>query len=196
MSQTSQALGETTEAENFLRESLALAQEIGYVSGKGHALDGLGRLAQITSPYEARTLFAASYSAYKEIGDLRNMARVLSHQGFNSLLLSDDVDAQNSFIAVLHLAREGGFTPFALEALAGIASLQAKQGDREYALELLLVVLNHPSSIQDTRDRAVYLRIELESQLTSQQIEAAQSRTQAKSFEAVVHDVLEQVELE
>jgi predicted ATPase/transcriptional regulator with XRE-family HTH domain len=190
MSRTIVALGRITEAETILRESLVLAQEIGYSSYMGHALDGLGRLAQMTSPDEARTLFAASYDAYKESGDLRNMARVLSHQGYNSLARGDDIDAQNSFIAVLRLVREGGFIPFALDALAGLASLQAKQGATEHALELLLIVLNHPASLQETKDRADHLRAELETQLTPLQVDVIQAHAGEKSFETVMEDLL------
>jgi tetratricopeptide (TPR) repeat protein len=189
MSRTIVALGRITEAETNLRESLVLAQEIGYSSYMGHALDGLGRLTQLTNPDEARTLFAASYDAYKESGDLRNMARVLSHQGYNSLARGDDIDAQNSFIAVLRLVREGGFTPFALDALTGLASLQAKQDDRQHALELLLMVLNHPASLQETKDRADPLRAELETQLNPTQIEAIQAHVREKTFEMVVEDL-------
>lgn len=50
------------------------------------------------------------------------MARVLSHQGYNSLARGDDIDAHNSFLAALRLVREGGFIPFALDALAGLAN--------------------------------------------------------------------------
>jgi predicted ATPase len=190
MSRTIVALGRVTEAETILRESLALAQEIGYSSYLGHALDGLGRLAQMTSPEEARILFAASYDAYKESGDTRNMARVLSHQGYNSLARGDDIDAQNSFIAVLRLVREGGFIPFALDALAGLASLHAKQDDRQHALELLLIVLNHPASLQETKDRADPLRAELETQLSPARVKAIQAHAREKTFEMVVEEFL------
>ncbi len=193
MSRTIITLGRLTEAEAILQESLALAQEIGYRPGIGHALDGLGRLAQITNPDKARALFTASYAVYKETGDLRNMARVLGHQGYNSLARGDDIDAQNSFIAVLRLVREGGFTPFALDALAGLASLQAKQGDRQHALELLLIVLNHPASLQETQDRADHLRSELEAQFTSTQIEAIQAHAAEKNFEAIVEELLKKI---
>ena len=190
MSRTMLALGRITEAETSLQESLAFAQEIGYGSYMGHALDGLGRLTQLTNPEEARTLFAASYDFYKETGDHRNMARVLSHQGYNSLARGDNIDAQNSFIAVLRLVREGGYIPFALDALVGLASLQAKQGDRKHALELLFMVLNHSASSQETKDYADHLRAELEAQLTPTQIEEIQAHAREKTLEVVVEDLL------
>ena len=54
------------------------------------------------------------------------------------------------------------------------------------------MVLNHPASLQETKNRANDLRAELEVQLTSQQVEAALARAQAKIFEVVVAEVLEQ----
>jgi hypothetical protein len=80
--------------------------------------------------------------------------------------------------------------PVALEALAGFARLQAKQGHREQALELLLMVLNHPASFRETKNRASELRAELEAQLSSTQIEAIPAHTAEKAFETVVEDLL------
>src|SRR5512136_2049491 len=152
LGQTMLALGRPTEAEEFLRESLALTQEIGYRHGIGNALDGLGLIAQVTSPQEARVLFSASCDVYREINDLQSLSRVLGHQGHNALALGDVVGAQNSFIAILRLSHEGGYVPYLLDALVGIATLQAKRGDIEQALELLFIVLAHPASVQDTRN--------------------------------------------
>ena len=60
----------------------------------------------------------------------------------------------------------------ALEALVGFAALKAKQGNIEQALELSLIVLNHPASLQETKNRADPLRAELEAHITPTQIEA------------------------
>jgi tetratricopeptide (TPR) repeat protein len=190
LSMTLQTMGETAEAERFLQESLALTQKIGYRWGVGNALDGLGVLAQKSNPQEARKLFAAGSDIYREIGDLRSLTRALCHQGYNSLALDDIPDAQKSFTEALRLARECDYTPYALEALAGFASMYTKQGNKEQALELLLVVLNHPAIFHSTKDRAAHLRAELEAQLTPQQVEAVQARTQANNFEAAMHEVL------
>ncbi|HSB00220.1 MAG TPA: hypothetical protein VLE49_06190, partial [Anaerolineales bacterium] len=78
----------------------------------------------------------------------------------------------------------------ALEALVGIASLQAKRGESEQALQLLLIVLNHPASIQETKDRATRLRAELEAQLAQSQIETIQTHAGEKTLESVVKELL------
>jgi hypothetical protein len=61
----------------------------------------------------------------------------------------------------------------------------------EHALELLLMVLSHPASLQETKNRADRLLPELEAQLTRQQVEAAQTRATAKTFEAAVEEIVQ-----
>lgn len=78
----------------------------------------------------------------------------------------------------------------ALEALVGIAMLKAKQRNIEQALELTLLVLNHPASLPETKNNASALRMELEAQLTPLQIEAIQARAREITFETVVEDLL------
>jgi hypothetical protein len=55
------------------------------------------------------------------------------------------------------------------------------------------MALDHPSSLQETKNRASELRIELEAQMTRQQVEAAQIRARDKSFESAVDELLKQV---
>jgi len=108
------------------------------------------------------------------------------------LALGNEAEAGRVWREALRIASDIHGAPVALEALAGLASLQAKQGDREHALDLLLLVVKHPASLHETKDRAAQLRAELEAQLTSQQVEAAQSRARATTFEAAVEEILHQ----
>ncbi len=52
------------------------------------------------------------------------------------------------------LAAETGGIFIALDVLIGLASLRAKRGELEQALEWLSLVLRHPASTQDTKHRA------------------------------------------
>jgi len=115
--------------------------------------------------------------------------------GRSVFALGNDTEAERVWRESLRIATETRGTPVALAAIVGLASLQAKRGDMEHALELLLIVLNHPASVQETKNRAAHLRAELEAQLTRQQVEAAQAWVQAKTFEAAVDEVLKQAEL-
>ena len=78
----------------------------------------------------------------------------------------------------------------ALYALIGLASLLAKRGDMEYALEMTWMISNHPASSHDTRNRAVHLRAELEAQLTPSQIEVIRECASEKTLETMVEKLL------
>lgn len=190
LSLTTLALGATEETEKVLRESLALAREIGYRSGIGNALDRLGLLAQGEHPDEARALFASSLEVFRENGDLRNVARVLNHRGFVALALGDFAEAQESFTAVLRLARAGGYIPFALDALAGLAVLWAKNSNTERALELVMHILQHPAAAHEAKLRARQLHAELESRLTPDQLQATRTLAEKQSSDMVIAQAL------
>ena len=190
LGQAIHALGETAEAEKYLRESLTIAREIGWSHGIGRSLDGLGQLAQATNPNEARILFTASCDVLEEAGDLRTLSLVINHQGYNSLVLGDVADAQNSFMAGLRLAREGGYVPSVLDALAGLALIWAEGADDEGALELVIHVLQNQAAAQDTLTRAGRLQVELETRLAPQQLEAVQTRVQMRSLDQVIDQIL------
>ena len=74
--------------------------------------------------------------------------------GRSIFALGNDAEAERIWRESLRIAVETRGTSIALEALVGLASLQAKRGDLEHALELLLIVLNHPASLQDTKNLA------------------------------------------
>ena len=91
----------------------------------------------------------------------------------------------------IRLRTEAQAVPLVLEALIGLAHLQAQAGDAERALELSMCVLSHTASTQQAKDRAERLRLDLESRLTPQQIETARARQRANAFETIVNGVLD-----
>ncbi len=184
-------LGEFSEAMKLLRESLELARGIDYRVDIGLALDGLGQVAYALGSYkEARGFFSDSASLFREMGDTHRLSRTLSHQGLNSLALGDIDDAQNAFRAALVLAYEGGQLPSALDALAGLASLETRKEASQRTLVLVTCILEHPSTTKETKMIANQLRIELEAKLTSPEIEMAQQCTQSKSLDELVRQVM------
>ena len=139
-------------------------------------------------------MFRKSLDTFTELGGRRDVARVLAEMSRSVFALGNDAEAGRVWRESLRIATETRGTPVALEALVGIASLQAKRGDMEHALELLLIVLNHPASLQETKNRAAILRVELESQLTPQQVESAQAQARQQSFDQVVSQILGQTQ--
>jgi tetratricopeptide (TPR) repeat protein len=161
----------------------------------GHAYEGLGAVARAQGKHQqAVVLFRKCVDTFIELGRRFYAAHGLAEMGRSVFALGNDTEAERTWRESLRLATEIHGIPVALYALIGLASLLAKRGDREPALELLLIILNHPASSHDTRNHAVHLRAELEAQLTSQQVEAVQVRVQAKTFEAAVDEVLKQAD--
>lgn len=79
--------------------------------------------------------------------------------------------------------------PQALEALAGIAHLQARAGQPEQALALIGLVQHHPSSYQESKDRLADLVAELEARLPSEQVKAALVRGQERELWAMTAEL-------
>jgi hypothetical protein len=72
----------------------------------------------------------------------------------------------------------------------GLASLQARAGKAEEALELSYYVLNHTASAQQAKERAAKLIFEAEAQLVIAQAQAARERSLNLSLEAILDTFL------
>jgi predicted ATPase/transcriptional regulator with XRE-family HTH domain len=191
LSLSASSLGQYDEARAALQECLTLSKSIGDRWGLGLAYRGLGIVAQEQGQHaEAVKMLRANLETSLELGARQDAARALVEMGRSVFALGNEAEAERIWREALRTATETRGSGWALEALIGISRLQAKRGDSERALELLLIVLKHPATIPGTRERADQLRGEIESQLTSQLVERAQARAQAKTFEEVVGEVL------
>lgn len=186
-----QSVGEYGQAEKLLQESLELARGIGYRWAIGMALNVLGQVAHAQGRHEeARTYFSECTSLLREMGDNDSLLVILIHQGLNAVALNQSRDAQNDFVSALSMAYKGGFVPSTLTALAGLAALETSQKASESTLELVLYILQHPSSFQEAKDLAARLQTELESTLTQEEIEAAQERAGSVDLDELVRQTL------
>ena len=184
-------LGRYDEARDALEESILLNTSIGDRWGLGFAYRGLGLIAQAQGEHlQAVDMFRKCLDTFTEVGARQDVARVLAEMSRSIFVLGNDAEAERGWCEALHVTMETQGTFVALEALVGIATLRAKQGNIDQALELLLIVLNHPASLQETKNRASDLRAGLEAQLTPTQIEAVQAHAGEKTFDAVVEELL------
>jgi predicted ATPase/transcriptional regulator with XRE-family HTH domain len=184
-------LGQFDEARLAQEESIELSSSVGDRWGLGFAYRGLAIILQAQGDHlQAVDKFRESLDVLRQLGARQDVARVLAEMGRSVFALGNGFEAERIWRDSLRIAIETRGTFIALEALLGLASLQAERGDVEQALELLWIVLNHPTSIQDTRNRAAQLRLEWEAQLTKQQVEAARARAQTKTFEAALEEFL------
>jgi tetratricopeptide (TPR) repeat protein len=80
-------------------------------------------------------------------------------------------------------------SPYPL-TLVAVARLLARQGDKERALELLALVMNHRISWQMAKDQAAPLIAELEVELPPDVVAAAWARGRARDLDATVAELL------
>jgi tetratricopeptide (TPR) repeat protein len=194
LGRTMQALGEYPEAEKLLRESLEIAQEMDYQFGSGLALDALGQVAYVQGKYlEAQKRFIEGASLFKDMGDTHRFSRTLNHQGMSALALNQIAGAQDAFKTALTLAQNGGLIPVALAAMAGLAAVEVRQQYNQQTLELVLFILEHPVTNQETKDLARELQKELETVLSSQAVEAAYCCTGEKDMNEVVCQLMTRI---
>ena len=143
-----------------------------------------GRLA------EAQPLLAEAHALALQIGDGWSRSRVLNLLGHLALATGDASTARQRFVEAYQLARRSDLLAHALEALAGLAGWLAAHGDRQRAMTLAQLVIDHHASSHPTRQRASQVKDAVTPQLTATELTAAQARLQNTSLDALVMEIL------
>jgi tetratricopeptide (TPR) repeat protein len=192
ISPTAIHLGRLEEAQAFLQESLALSTKVGDRWGMGTAYRILGLAALARGDInEAQSLINKSLELFTGFVTGWDIVQSLVYLGEATTAAGDSSEAKRVYLDALQMAVEAQATSLALDALTGLAHLQALAGQAEQALELIMRVLRHSASTQEAKDRAEKLREQLETQLAPQQIETVQAQAEAKSFDALVAEIVE-----
>jgi predicted ATPase/DNA-binding SARP family transcriptional activator len=189
LSMAAYAQGQLQQAQQWLQEGLAISQSLEDRYNIAFALDGLGQVNHALGNYaEARQLFSRGIAISREIGDGASVAQGLSNLGHTWLALDDRSAARQCFQETLTVATEMQIMPVVLDGLAGMAALQAAEGQVQAAYGQLELIVNHPAANRETRDRAAQLGAALEANLTPQQIEAARAQAHPISVETLATD--------
>jgi tetratricopeptide (TPR) repeat protein len=190
LGQTAQTLGRLNEVPDLLREGLRAASETN--DRFGIALAGV-RMAVAThargNQGEARRLLKESLEHFRESGDTWFLSHALNLEGKFALASGEHAQAEKSFRRAGEVAWSIQALPMLLDAFVGLALLESQAGHTERAFEWVVHSLGHPASTQDTKERAEKLRLELESQLSSQKIETIKRQAQSRSLEDVVQEL-------
>jgi tetratricopeptide (TPR) repeat protein len=184
-------LGLTKEGKTHLYESLEISRSLGDRFGVSMACNSLGLILQKeNNPGEAQQMFQEGLNVASDMGEKWIIQQSLVNLGFSKFALREVNEAQDCFLRSLRLALEAKLVPCILDSLAGNAWIYAGQGKEEVALEMAIVVEKHPAVTQETKDRAIQLRAELETQLTPTQLKTIQAHIGEKTFDAIVGDLL------
>jgi tetratricopeptide (TPR) repeat protein len=191
-------MGDYQEAERLYQESLTIAEEIDERRGVAMCLSHLGYLAYDRKDYlRAERLLQESLTRYQKIGNQFGIASTLCHLGHVASTFEGErvQEARQYFRQALTIATEIGARPVALNVLVGWATLlsagESEDSPQEQAIELLVLVLYHPASEQETKDRANRLLDELASSLPPESVAAARERGKARKFDTTLKEALE-----
>jgi tetratricopeptide (TPR) repeat protein len=185
-------LGRYGEAKSFMWESIALCEQTKNRWGIGTAYRYLG-VATLAGgqPVEAQDYFRKSLEHFGNYIVGWDIARTLTYLGDAMRLSGDPAVARKDYQDALSLAIEAKSPPIAMDALLGLACLQAQAGEVEKALILCHFILDHPCSEAETICGAGQLCTSLQAQLSLGQAEAARARAQAQSLDMIVNEALD-----
>ncbi len=190
--------GDYQQAEQLHQESLTMCREFEERRGIALCLSNLGLLAYGLQDYpQAEQLLQESLTRYEQIGHRQGMASVLCHLGYVTCASGSarNEEVRRQLHQSSEIALKIGARPVALNTLVGWAMWLSADAPvdaaQERAIELLTLVLHHPASEQETKDRATQLFDELKSNLPPESVAAAQERGKAKMLNTVLMELLE-----
>lgn len=179
------------EARAALEESIRINISLGDRTGLGNAYRGLGLVEQMQGRHtQALDAFEKSHQFLTELGARWDTARLLSEMGRSEFALGNDMEAERLWRESLQLSIETQGILTALDILVDFAGINAKRGDTQYALQLVLISLNHPASIQSTRVRAGKLFEELKDKTSMEERETAKKLAEESVLESVIEKIL------
>jgi predicted ATPase len=188
--ETEHALGHLEEMESLLREGIQLARENGSRFTYAMLQEQLALVLHSKgNTSDAQQLCQASVDLYQELGDEWSISRALNLLGNFKFEEDDPAQALRFFLDALEVAQKAHSYANALDALSGIAAIQAMHQDNLLALELTLHILHNPSSTHKTRNASNHLLKELEARLTADQTKPVKASAKAQAFDQIVDKV-------
>jgi len=191
---------EYARARQFHEESLALFQELGMLRHAGKSLGTLGDVALALGECEvARARYWQLHDQCTRIGNDLGIVRALVGLGNVALAEGDRGTALRIYRPALELALQLQADPFAtgaelcLDVVAGWAALPAGT-DGERAVELAALSRHHPSSAEETREKAQRLLDRLQGELAPAAFAAAVERGRTRDLKATVKELLAEQE--
>ncbi len=141
-------------------------------------------------PTEAIRTYQECMELFSEIGDLRGITYTCYDISRAYLMVGLVDEAQSYCLNSLHTAITLDSIPLILHALHGFVTLFAHLNQTERALRLCYLIINHPDSEPDTKNRAVVSRLQLETALPAEVIQAACQWAQSTNLQDAIDRII------
>jgi len=184
-------LEEVEAAKQFGQESLAIYRDIGDYWGVAIAYNNLGRMAAELGDYaRAKHLYQEGIAIYRQIGIKSGLANTLGNLGEACYKLGDYAEAWQCLHEALQIAQEIGAVPAALKSLVVLAPLLAQESKPVQGLELLAFAMHQSAIAQDIKKQAAVLFAELATDLSPEDVAAAEARGQTRELDTAAAEAL------
>lgn len=186
-------LGDFDQARQLLDESLQISCQHNDRWGVANAFSYLGQIALKREPadFEAAHYFLTeSAKIFRELGARWVLVSVLNNLGQVATCQGRFRPARRAYLEALDIGVTDPVLPAALEALEGLAEIFMQQGAECQAAELLSLVMDHPASSQQARDKARQLWLRLEGCLPAEQQTTILSTVCPQSLETIAARLL------
>lgn len=185
-------LNEFDKAMRYQQESLEISREIG---NRWLTAIGLNNLAYISLKYfadstEALRLYNESLSIFIDSEDKRGIIYTLYDMGVAAREARRDDQSHLYFLNALEKARSSNSEEMQLYVLSGLVASHVRCGETMTASELCHLILAHPQSNPETKQRTSDLLDQIDLILTQDQIKESSLRGLSASLEQVVAQFL------
>ena len=192
LSDISMVMNEFEKAMRYQQESIEISREIGH---RWLTAIGLNNLAYIYLKYftnsdEAIRLYTESLTLFSAIEDQRGIVFTIHDMGMAALEAKQNEKSHDYFLDALKKAYQIKMPELQLYVLSSMAAAYLRSGQTAYALELCQLILSHPQSGSDARQRVNILLDQIEMILTEAQIQDSTLRGQSSDLEQVVTELL------
>lgn len=155
--------GDYEAAAQLFQDCLRAARAAGYQPDIADSLAQLGRLAHDRGDYPlAEQYLQESLTIWQQRDHEPELAAVLCRRGRLLIGLGEPhrQEARRILTQTLRLAIKHQLAPIALDVFVSAAELLIQEGQKQAALELLTLVVNHPATTFETKQRTPHHLIE------------------------------------
>ena len=189
-------LGNYADAQRLARTALDLYEEIVDVIGSTMAMIILGHVALACEEYKsAKEFYLRCLKISQRTGFNYSIQTSSKYLAKVSFLMSDYIETETYLVQCLTLSKEVRFVRDVINLLYEFARLEASQNNLEEAVELLALVIDHPTSNQNRwlegriRDSAKDLLAKLEARLPPEIYSAALERGRDLVLDDIVNEL-------
>jgi predicted ATPase/DNA-binding CsgD family transcriptional regulator len=180
-------LGNYTQARQSAQESVALHRSSGERAGLADSLIQLGQIMEELGNYqEARQLYQESLAIANDLPHPIEIGDSLFYLGRVAHMLQNDTEASHYFHHAMQTARDIGAFRLQLDVLLGMTEVLVGQVSQEHTVELLALIVEHPASHRETRERAQKILDELARELSPGVFQSSLEKGQATRLDQAI----------